>query len=163
MELILRVTFSLLVVLGLMWFLARLARRSGLRGKDAETLTVLDRRQLTRGASVAIVRVAGRALVLGVTDAQVTLLGEADLAAVQTDPGEVEQRRPVPVQARAFEDGAGLGLGTDLDPAPRPASTLIGAPGLKQEPGGRLAGSALSPQTWATAVEVLRARTVRKP
>jgi flagellar protein FliO/FliZ len=76
-ELTVRIAFSLLVVLGLMWGLAKLARRP-LAGRGGGALDVLARQQLSRGSSVAVVRVADRALVLGVTDSGVSLLADAD-------------------------------------------------------------------------------------
>src|SRR5262245_7000918 len=76
-ELIVRIAFSLLVVLGLMWGLAKLARRP-LAGRGGDLVDVLARQQLSRGSSVAVVRIADRALVLGVTDAGVSLLADAD-------------------------------------------------------------------------------------
>ena len=82
MELILRIFFSLLVVFGLMWGLARLARRP-LGGRGTGPLHVVARVQLARNSSVAVVQVVDKALVLGVTDGQVSLLGETDLEAVQ--------------------------------------------------------------------------------
>ncbi|MET7420659.1 flagellar biosynthetic protein FliO [Dactylosporangium sp. NPDC005555] len=65
------------MVFVLLWALARLARR-GVAGRGAGLLTVIARQQLSRGSSVAVVKVADRALVLGVTDAGVSLLAEAD-------------------------------------------------------------------------------------
>ncbi len=93
LEMLLRIGFSLLVVLGLLWLLGRALRRP-LSGRAGATMAVLGRQQLTRGASVALVRVVDRALILGVTDGQVTLLGEADLAAVEhptTEPAHGER------------------------------------------------------------------------
>jgi flagellar protein FliO/FliZ len=97
-ELVLRIGFSLLIVFGLMWALARVVRRplSGRRGPGS--LAVLHRQQLSRGSSVAIVQVAERALVLGVTDQQVSLLGETDLAAFETEPDPGERRKPVALE-----------------------------------------------------------------
>jgi flagellar protein FliO/FliZ len=134
-ELVLRITFSLLVVLGLMWGLAKLARRplTGGRG-GAGALAVLTRQQLGRGSSVAVVRVADKALVLGITDNQVSLLGEADLATV-------EQQLHHPVHEK------------------RAAVELPGAVPLPHDP---LDGSALSPRTWSSAVNFLRERTARR-
>ena len=85
-ELVLRVAFSLLVVFGLMWGLARLARRpmGGKRGTG--TLAVLSRQQVARGAAITVVQVGDRALILGVTDQQVSLLGETDLATFGRQP-----------------------------------------------------------------------------
>ena len=77
-ETVLRITFSLLVVLLLAWGLSKVARKP-LAGRGGGHLSVIARQQLSRNSSVAIVRVTDRALVLGVTDGQVTLLTETDL------------------------------------------------------------------------------------
>jgi flagellar protein FliO/FliZ len=131
-ELTLRVIFSLAVVLFLMWGLARLVRRP-LGGRSAGTLSVLARQHLSRNASVAVVKVDNRAFVLGVTEAQVNLLAETDLAAFEpataTAPGPEHQARHA-------------------------------APGTELE-GRPLAGSALSAATWSQAIEFLRDRTSR--
>lgn len=76
-ELALRVMCSLSVVFVLLWALARLARR-GVGSRGAGLLTVIARQQLSRGSSVAVIKVADRALVLGVSDAGVSLLADAD-------------------------------------------------------------------------------------
>jgi flagellar protein FliO/FliZ len=131
-ELVLRIGLSLLAVLGLMWVTARLVRRP-LSRRSGGVLHVLARHQLSRGSSVAVLRVLDRALVLGVTDQQVTLLGETDLAAVEL---ETQQAR-------------------------RGASRMDGPDGIDgPDP---LAPSALSRRTWSQALEQLRDRTVRKP
>jgi len=98
LELVLRIGFSLLIVFGLMWALARVVRRplSGRRG--AGSLAVLHRQQLSRGAAVAVVQVADRAMVLGVTDQQVSMLGETDLAAFEIEPPDGERRKPVTLE-----------------------------------------------------------------
>jgi flagellar protein FliO/FliZ len=85
---------ALLVVLGLMWLLARLARRP-LSGRNAGALAVLARQPLTRGASVAVVRVGKQAYVLGVTDQTVTLLAETDPAAIEVPTHEVREMLPL--------------------------------------------------------------------
>jgi flagellar protein FliO/FliZ len=128
-----RLLLSLAAVLLLMWFVARRLRGSTRRG-NAEVLDVLGRRQLSRTSSVAVVRVLDQALIIGITDTHVSLLGETDLdaareaahAAADTEPERSPQRRP--------------------RPATRPA---------------RLAGSALSPATWRQTLESLRELTVR--
>ena len=74
----LRTALSLLVVLAIVFAAARLlGRASGQGGSPA--LDVLARQALGRTASVAIVRVADRAYVLGVTENQITLLDDTDL------------------------------------------------------------------------------------
>ena len=86
-ELVLRIGLSLFVVLGMMWGLARLVRRP-LTGRGHGALVVLNRQQLSRGAAVTVVKVADRVMVLGVTDQQVSLLGEADVADFEKPPPE---------------------------------------------------------------------------
>ena len=110
-ELVLRIGFSLLIVFGLMWGLAKLARRplGGKRGSGS--LSVLNRQQLSRGSSVAIVQVADKALVLGVTDQQVSLLGETDLEVFEKHPHTAERRAAAPVTPDKLE-GSVLSPGT---------------------------------------------------
>ena len=84
LEFTLRIGFSLTVVLGLMWAFGRMYRNRTRRHGGA--LDVIARRQLTRGGAVAVVRVADRTLVLGVTDQRVSLLAEADLPAEPSLP-----------------------------------------------------------------------------
>jgi flagellar protein FliO/FliZ len=109
-ELVLRIGFSLLIVFGLMWGLAKVARRplGGNRGTGA--LSVLNRQQLGRGSSVAVVQVADRALVLGVTDQQVSLLGETELEAFGKQP-YLEHRDSVHLSPDKLE-GSVLSPGT---------------------------------------------------
>jgi flagellar protein FliO/FliZ len=130
-ELAVRIIFSLLVVLGLMWLLARLARRP-LAGRSGGLLGVIARQQLTRGASVAVLRVGDRALVLGITDQHVTLLAETE----PVDPdgparGGGELREPLTIAELTHSGG-------------QPVETAA------------LSGSILSPATWKQAVAALR-------
>jgi len=140
LELVVRVFFSLLVVFGLMWGMAKLARRP-LGGRGAGAMTVLSRTQLTRTASMAVVKVADKALIIGVTDASVTLLSETDLQAFE-----------MAIEAPAIKEPL---TEEQLNGIPRRT------PGFAVN-GGVLAGSALSPQTWRQALRTLRERTVRK-
>ncbi|MFI5493164.1 flagellar biosynthetic protein FliO [Actinoplanes sp. NPDC051859] len=144
-ELALRIGFSLLVVLGLMWGLARIIRRGGMRSAHGN-LAVLNRQALSRGSSVAVVQVADKALIVGVTDNQVSLLGETDLDAFAhgpvTQPGSVgEKREAVDVQS-----------GDVLPPA---------HPLVLPHHGGKLEGSLLSPRTWTSTLNFIRDRTAR--
>jgi flagellar protein FliO/FliZ len=79
-ELALRIGFSLFVVVGLMWALARVVRRPLSARRAHGALAVLNHQQLTRNAAVTVVKVADRAIVLGVTETQVNFLGEAEVA-----------------------------------------------------------------------------------
>jgi len=138
-ELVLRIGFSLLVVFGLMWGLARVARRGGVGKRGSGALSVLNRQSLSRGAAVAVVRVADRALILGVTDTQVSLLGETDLEAF-----EIEAKPPRDPKAEAG------------DVLPPVHHTVL------PHHGGKLDGSLLSPGVWGSTLNFLRDRTTRR-
>ena len=76
-----RLAVSLGVVFALMAVAGKVLRRRGLgtRGTTATSrIEVLARQGLGRTSSVQLVRVGGRTLVLGVTETNVTVLGEAD-------------------------------------------------------------------------------------
>ena len=91
-----RLLVSLAFVLGLMWLLARRVKRP--TKANGKLVDVLSRQQLTRTASVAVVRVGEQALILGVTDGQVSVLGEADLGQIQA---QLETQPPVRPTRRA--------------------------------------------------------------
>ncbi len=94
-----RLLVSLVVVFGLMALAARAVRRRGLTGSGTSAtsrIEVLARQGLGRTSSVQLVRVAGRTLVLGVTEQSVQVLGEADpllLAAEQALAPELTETR----------------------------------------------------------------------
>lgn len=76
-----RLAVSMAIVLGLLLLGAKLLRKRGLGnsgGQGTTRIEVLARQGLGRTSSVQLVRVAGRTLVLGVTEASVSVLGEAD-------------------------------------------------------------------------------------
>ncbi|HWS38509.1 MAG TPA: flagellar biosynthetic protein FliO [Actinoplanes sp.] len=137
-----RVLLALVFVLLLMWALARLVRRP-YAARNHGPLAVLDRQQLSRGSSVAVVRVADRALLLGITEDRVSLLSETDLVAFVTDE-EIEEHLEMEVE----EDG----LHAHLKLPDRHPGAL----------GRRLDGSVLSPRTWLLAIETIRERTSRR-
>lgn len=132
-----QVVLSLGLVLGLMWLLAR-----GLRGKvnarGAGVLELVARVPVTRGSSVAVVRVADQVLVLGVTETQVSVL-------TVVEPAELDGASGLP----------------DLDSSPKGAGRL-GLIRARPSGGGLLAGSILSPDSWRQSVAALRERTVRR-
>jgi flagellar protein FliO/FliZ len=131
LELTIRIVFSLLIVFGLLWGLAKLARRP-LAGRSG-ALTVIARQQLSRSASVAVVRVADRALVLGVSDSGVSLLADADADLFAFAEPEKGVRR-TPLQLHAG-DGPVM---------PGSATSSV------------MSGSVLSPDTWRQAARTLR-------
>lgn len=86
-----RLILSLVVVIGLMWVAANVLRKRGFagvasrRGPKGPELELLARRPLGRNASIAVVRVGDRSLVVGVTDHQVTKLGDVEITDIDLD------------------------------------------------------------------------------
>lgn len=141
--LLLRVGVSLSVVVGLMWITARLLRaKGGTRGLGM--LEVVGRTSLGRGSAVAVVRVADRVLVLGVTERAVSFLAEADLETIET--ARTEQRPTGRPDARA---------------AGSRGPATVGGPGTVTT-SSALEGSLLARSTWRRLVDALRDRTARR-
>ncbi|AEV88797.1 flagellar protein [Actinoplanes sp. SE50] len=140
-RLLIQVAFSLFIVLFMMWGLARALRRP-FGGRGHGPLTVLTRQQLGRSSAVAVVRVADRALVLGVTEQQISYLGEAELDVFEHE--KVEHRDHLVLEPTELIDPGGTAL-----PGRHPAAPVEH-------------GSILSPKTWSSTVEFLRERTTRK-
>ncbi|MFN8074656.1 MAG: flagellar biosynthetic protein FliO [Kineosporiaceae bacterium] len=158
-----RVTVSLLVVLGVVVIAARLARRAQARG-GLRGLRVLHRTPLSREASVAVVAVGSRGLLIGVTAQQVSLLAElapgelAELDAPDSPravraPGSTPVDAPSPSMSAAF---------ASPESASASVSSSVTLPGAGAPPAPRGSGSVLSPATWAQAVEALRDVTARR-
>jgi flagellar protein FliO/FliZ len=151
-ELVLRVVLSLAVVLGLLWFVARTSsKRFG--GAARSMVRVVARQPLARTASLAVVEVGERVLVVGVSENGVNLLTELDPSELPTeeqslataaeaagDPslGGADGHGPVPETVRQA-----------VSPGTRRAKPALGARRETASPG--LAGSVLSPQTWREA------------
>lgn len=136
--LLLRMAVSLAVVLGLIVWAARVLnrRQGGLAGRPQRhvPVTVLARQPLSRHAGLSVVQVGSDILVLGVTDAEVSLLTRVDPAAlpdpapqdavraaaaepgVQPDPTAPDGAVPpaAPSFAAALRQAAGLAVRRDV-------------------------------------------------
>jgi flagellar protein FliO/FliZ len=93
---VIRLVLSLAFIGGVLWFAARLAKKRGL-GQGNGLIEVVARQRMGRASSVNVVRIAGRVLVVGATEEQVTLLAEVDGDAVEE---AIAERRTL-VAARA--------------------------------------------------------------
>ncbi|MFB9376554.1 FliO/MopB family protein [Kineococcus gynurae] len=138
-----RMAASLVAVLGLLWLITRGMRRSRAAAANSEEVAVLSRQAVGHKAGVAVVKVGTKALIVGVTEQQVTLLSQVPLDVVTAKPTEERTTVAIP------------GVSVPA-PAATPAVENV-APGA-----GALSGSALSPATWTKAVDVLRERTTRR-
>ncbi len=187
-ELVVRLVFSLAVVLGLLLLTARLGARR-FKGRDDAPVRVLHRQALSRTSSVTVVTVGSRVLVLGTTEQQVRVLAELDpdeldeLGGLAADAAAGdEELAPVTHLVSSPPAGFAAVLHDRLEDAPspvrRPASATPAsargrhaaprpqalkhrgkAPATTSLPGqGALAGSVLSPQTWRQALQVLSRR-----
>jgi flagellar protein FliO/FliZ len=131
LELVLRLAVSLGVVLGLFWLVARTGARK--LGGSRALMRVHGRQSLSRTASLAVVEVGSRVLVVGVSEGGVRLLTELDpleVASARTD-GEVDE-----VEG---SDGA------------RPVRRIFGRRVVSRPGRPALGGSLLSAQTWCQA------------
>ena len=137
---IIRLVLCLGLIAAVLFFASRVAKKRGLGGPTG-VIEVVARQRMGRASSVSVLRVAGRVLVVGSTEEQVTLLAE-----VEDD--ELQAAMAAQVRPAGTTDG--------LDTAPgRPlVAACTGS--------GALAGSVLDRGTWTTVVQELRERTVRR-
>ncbi len=151
-----RMLLALVFVLGVMWLLARWARKPMGVGKSERVMAVLARQQLSRTSSVTVLRVMDRALVLGVTEQGVQLITETELAAVEealtVEAGTGRNWN----RTRSLPAGATEADGPS-EPAPSHAADTAG----RSRPAA-LDGSVLSPKTWRQLVGAARELTVRR-
>jgi flagellar biogenesis protein FliO len=99
-----RLLVSLGVVLGLMWALGRVLRARGLGGsivKPGSQIEVVARQSVGRNSSIAVVRAAGKALIVSITENQVSLLAEADPAVLARPEAQWTAPSGIAVHPRA--------------------------------------------------------------
>ena len=80
-----RMILALGLVLGLLWLFSKFgrgrqvkSRSRWMQGADEGKIEVMDRRSLGRHSSIAVVRAAGRIVVVGQTPQQISVLLDAD-------------------------------------------------------------------------------------
>ena len=138
---IVRLVLSLAFIAVVLLFAARMAKKRGL-GQGNGLIEVVARQRMGRSSTVNVVRIADVVLVVGATEEQVTLLAEVDAESI--DEALRERRAP-----------GRLG-------APRQA-TDDDTPALAaRSSSGGLAGSVFDRNGWASFVNQLRERTVRR-
>lgn len=169
LELTIRLIASLAVVVGLLLLTAKFFGRQ-FQSRAGATVQVLHRQALTRSASVSVVVVGPRVLVLGTTDQQVNVLAELDpdeldldvedatiTALHPSDDTGADVVRPVgahrrvargPRQTVRLRSRVARDRADDAAQPPVPAQANTSAEFDAQGP---LSGSILSPQTWRQA------------
>jgi len=137
-----RMILALALVLGLLWLFAKFGRSRQSKGRslwmprdDTAKIEVMDRRSLGRHSSIAVVRAAGRIVVVGQTPQQISVLldAEPDLAASEGN----DTRGDAPAMRRPLNSDEML------------------MPGLASSAG------ADAPKAWDAFLERLREMTVR--
>jgi flagellar protein FliO/FliZ len=158
-ELVVRLVFSLAVILGMLMLLARFSAKK-FRGNADALVRVVHRQALSRTSAVSVVVVGGRTLVLGTTEHQVQLITELD-------PEEVELTIAPPATVRSMESvhspetpDSPLELVKPLGYTPRHAASESKARSSRVvgPAQGPLAGSVLSTQTWKQAFAAATSR-----
>ena len=142
----LRVALSLGVVFGLLWFIHRRLTRGGKLRAAATPITVLGKQGIGAKASVVVVDANGMRFVLGVTEANVTVLHSAEAPAAafaEVMATATPAAASVPAPASVSEPVEGR--------KPVTADGLV-TPGSVP---GALGGSILSPATWRQAASAL--------
>ena len=115
-ELVVRLVFSLAVIIGMLLMLARFSAKR-FRGGSGSLVRVVHRQPLSRTSALAVVTVGSRVLVLGTTEHQVQLLTELD-------PEEVDLLGD-PALAAAVEPGSDRGFESALAASGAPALELV--------------------------------------
>lgn len=88
----------------------------GRRQSDGPKLDVLDRTQVARHASVAVVRVGGRGLIVGITEQSVSLLAEAPELVDRYEQAEAGRLEPIalPLEASDHTESERTALSPEL-------------------------------------------------
>lgn len=154
--LLLRVAVSLVVVVALIWVLARVRKRVGPKG--ASSLQVVSKIPVSRRGALLLVEIEGKILLLGSTETNISLLSEVER---REDEVVVKQERtPIDFDSLLQHWDAGSLDDAGLPPyEPAGAELEVMQPAVREQ--SALAGSVLSPQTWRQLTQVLRERTVR--
>ena len=172
-----RTSISLVAVLGLLYLISRWLRRRQGGVSGGADFSVLAKQSLGAKAAVALVKVGDRALVVGVSDAGVSLLGETDVASVFARTGELKEIAEGVEEADTTAEPSTVDVTATRPAEPEvvAAQPNVGERYLRKDgetvaaklparhaPQSGVTGSALSPATWTKAVDVLRERTTRR-
>lgn len=166
-ELVVRLVFSLAVIVGMLILLARFSAKRFRGGNDA-LVRVVHRQPLSRTSAVSVVTVGSRVLVLGTTEHQVQLITELDadeleIGDVPSVEAPVATGHPLELVAPPYlprHAAEPTDADTTLPGAVRdPLASAARASAAARTADGVLAGSVLSVQTWKQAFAAATSRT----
>ena len=161
-ELVVRLVFSLAVIVGMLLLLARFSAKR-FRGGSNALVRVVHRQPLSRTSAVSVVTIGSRVLVLGTTEHQVQLITELDSEELESvgsgEPAEelvdVGGVHPLELVAPPYVPRHAA-PGRSPQPSAARASSASRTPVAAD---GALAGSVLSVQTWKQAFAAATSRT----
>ena len=136
-----RMGVSLAIILGMIWLAAKVVRRKGVvRTGDTTSLEVVGRRSVGRRSNLLVVKAGERTLLVGCTDAQVSLVADLTPGAAHgvTAGGAVDVTAVDAVSRDASTPAVADEQVVDLArPARTPSSALprLPRPGLGREAG----------------------------
>ena len=166
---VVRVVLSFAAVGGLLWLFARAGRgrfgallAGAVGSTPAAPLEVLDRRQLTRNAGVALVRAGSRHLLVGVGESGIQLLTEGDDLVTEPPLGSCDPSpttvTPVPQLRLSAGD-----LDTSRLDTPHLDTSHLDTPHLDPQSARTRLSRATTPSRPRTSlVDALREKTVRR-
>ncbi len=109
--LVVRLVVSLAIVLGLLLIVAGILKKRGLvigggigkgsRNHSPFDLEIMSRKPLGRNAQLAVVCTAGKTLVLGITEHQITMLAETEVVLELTDTTSIPLDLSLPLSMEA--------------------------------------------------------------
>jgi flagellar biogenesis protein FliO len=160
-ELLVRLVFSLGLIVGVLFLAAKFARKNGgaLKlpgfGKKDTSIKVVERHSLTKTASIAVVQIGNQTMIVGVTEHGITRLADGptiDLSEVDETSDQTARDR-MAIEDEAMLDMAGADLATVLalrtDPAAATARSAAQA-GTLHHPPATTAGSISNPEAKRT-------------
>jgi flagellar biogenesis protein FliO len=181
-ELLVRLVFSLGLIVGLLMIAAKFAKKNGgaLKlpgfGKKDTAIKVLERHSLTKTASIAVVQIGDRTMVVGISEHGITRLADGpeldadddrttDAAAASADIDLLDDDAIVDLAGADIATALALRSGSSLPATPATTAASIDTPEAKRTlPLGSatatLAAPARPPRM--SFIEALRELTVRK-
>lgn len=109
LELLLRLVFSLAAVVGLMLLIARAVGKR-FKGRPGAVVSVVHRQPISRHASIAVVTVGSRVLVLGATDQHVQMITELDPRELLGPMHEAGETADLATEPAAADEGLDVAI-----------------------------------------------------
>lgn len=155
-ELTIRMGVALAVIMAIMYLATRFAKRQiGFRGQDRPQIEVRAQRQLTKHATLSLVRAGGRQMLIASNSQAITLLAEGD-DLTKEPAGSDHSERSGSTNGPRFRRSRGLG------DAPSISDGSIAAAADDGSPGADRTSIDIRPMPRGNPIRALQNRTVRR-